>query len=121
MVNQNIQPNEIADSLKDLLQRLKADREKIDGEIKRVETQLAKLSGDTVYQQPTKRRRSPRGANKDTVKKALTENLEKQFSVGEVADLVKLQPSSVRYVLKQLDKEGIAKEVSTGYWQAVKK
>ena len=117
MVNQDIQPSEIADSLNSYLERLLADQEKTENEIKRVRSQLAGLNGGVDPESPTTRRRSPRGANKEKIKRVLKENANKRFSVGELADLVQLQSSSVRYVLKQLSKEEIAQEITTGYWQ----
>jgi ribosomal protein S25 len=121
MSKQNIKLDEIANSLNDYRQRLLEDRAKIDSEIKRVETQIAGLNGNKNYQLPQKRRRRPRGANKDTVEQALISRSQNMFSVGELADLVELQASSVRYALKQLDEEGVVKEVKTGYWQAIPK
>lgn len=115
--NQSV--GDISGLLHSYLKRLKDDQEKLIAEIRLVESKLAQLGNGVEC--PTKRRRRPRGTNQTDVERALLDNPQKTFTVGQLADIIKIRTSSVRYALQQLSDKGITKEVSKGYWQVVPK
>ena len=105
-------------SLKDLLRRLKEDRDKIESEIERVKRELVGL-GETI---PTakgsqRRQRRPRGLNREAVKRALAENATRAITVTEIANAADIPASSVRAALHQLHEQNLAEELSKGIWK----
>jgi response regulator of citrate/malate metabolism len=116
----NIRPecvDETKGFLRDLLCRLQQEKDEISAKIQRVEQNLAAFGGESPLAKGPKRRRRPRGVNRDSVVSVLAEKPETAFSVPNLAERIDIPRSSVRAALKKLAEEGAAEESSKGLWK----
>ena len=111
--------NSISESLKDLLRRLKSDRDRIIEEIRQVEKNLAALGNDSLFDSTSKpRKRRQRGSNKKAVRFLFeSSNVPVEATAYNIANALEIPRSSIQSVLDSLEKEGFLEQLEDGCWR----
>ncbi len=104
------------DSMQELLRRLIADRDRIQGEIDKAQQTLRTLQTGSDTFQTSRRLRRPRGANKQAICELLSDTA-LELGVTDIFERTGIPLSSVGAVLKKLKEENIVEQSEKGLWR----
>jgi predicted Rossmann fold nucleotide-binding protein DprA/Smf involved in DNA uptake len=107
---------EMANALKDLLQRLQKEKSALDERIKQVESNLTTLGYKPDSPNRSGKPRRKWGINKDQIKEFLTANPNDKFKSDDIATKLNIARSSTLAVLIRLEKAGFTEQID-GLWK----